>query len=132
MTEPNAGIYAKLQLMNVKLTKTPSLPNCKCQMFLFFKNILSFKNWSFAKLLSFFVSVSLVRENWRELRENKKHIIRTLVTKQVDIDIYYDLGGKMEVKNIDDEDGIILKIPRMKKKKPELVDFDNSPVKSGT
>ena len=53
------------------------------------------------------------------------------MTKQVDIDIYYDLGGKMEVKNIDDEDGIILKIPRMKKKKPELVDFDNSPVKSG-
>ena len=46
------------------------------------------------------------------------------MTKQVDIDIYYDLGGKMEVKNIDDEDGIILKIPRMKKKKPELVDFD--------
>ena len=54
------------------------------------------------------------------------------MTKQVDIDIYYDLGGKMEVNNIDDEDGIILKIPRMKKKKPELVDFDNSPVKSGT
>ena len=38
----------------------------------------------------------------------------------------------MEVKDIDDADGIILKIPRMKKKKPELVDFDNSPVKSGT
>ena len=54
------------------------------------------------------------------------------MTKQVDIDIYYDLGGKMEVNNIDDEDGIVLKIPRMKKKKPELVDFDNSPVKSGT
>ena len=27
------------------------------------------------------------------------------MTKQVDIDIYYDLGGKMEVNNIDDEDG---------------------------
>ena len=54
------------------------------------------------------------------------------MTKQVDIDIYYDLGGKMEVKNIDDADGIILKIPRMKKKKPELVDFDTSLVKSGT
>ena len=75
--------------------------------------------------------MSHVREIRRELRENKKHKIRTLVTKQVDIDIYYDLGGKMEVKNIDDEDGIILKIPRMRKKKPELVDFDNSPVKSG-
>ena len=54
------------------------------------------------------------------------------MTKQVDIDIYYDLGGKMEVNNIDDEDGIVLKIPRMKKKKPELVDFDNSLIKSGT
>ena len=54
------------------------------------------------------------------------------MTKQVDIDIYYDLGGKMEVKDIADEDGIILKIPRMKKKKPELVDFDNSAIKSGT
>ena len=54
------------------------------------------------------------------------------MTKQVDIDIYYDLGGKMEVKNINDADGIILKIPRMKKKKPELVDFDNLAAKTGT
>ena len=49
-----------------------------------------------------------------------------LVTKQVDIDIYYDLGGKMEVKHIDDEDGIVIKIPRMEKKKPELVNFDKT------
>ena len=54
------------------------------------------------------------------------------MTKQVDIDIYYDLGGKMEVNNIDDEDGIILKIPRMKKKKPELVDFNNGAAKIGS
>ena len=44
-----------------------------------------------------------------------------LVTKQVDIDIYYDLGGKMEVKNID---GVIdIKIPRMEEKNEALVTF---------
>ena len=43
--------------------------------------ILLFKNLSFAKLLSFFlcVSVSLVRENMRELREFLFHKIPTLV-----------------------------------------------------
>ena len=76
----------------------------------------------------------LVFKEWETITSTYPETARrlNLVTKQVDIDIYYDLGGKMEVNNIDDEDGIILKIPRMKKKKPELVDFDNSPVKSGT
>ena len=42
-----------------------------------FWSILSCKSWSFAKLLSFFVSVSLI-----ELRENKKHIIQTLAVSR--------------------------------------------------
>ena len=76
----------------------------------------------------------LVFKEWETITSTYPETARrlNLVTKQVDIDIYYDLGGKMEVKNIDDPDGIILKIPRMKKKKPELVDFDTSLVKSGT
>ena len=54
---------------------------CKFQNKIVFWSFLSFKNWSLAKLLSFFVSVPLLRENLRELRENKKQIIRTLVNK---------------------------------------------------
>ena len=65
----------------------------------------------------------LVFKEWEAITATYPETARrlNLVTKQVDIDIYYDLGGKMEVKNID---GVIdIKIPRMEEKNEALVTF---------
>ena len=44
MTEPNAGIYAKLPLMNDKIDKNTKLAKLQVPNVLFKKNKLSFKN----------------------------------------------------------------------------------------
>ena len=73
----------------------------------------------------------LVFKEWESITATYPESARrlNLVTKQVDIDIYEDLGGKMEVKDID---GVIdIKIPRMEEKNKALVTFDESKAKTG-
>ena len=46
-----------------------------------------------------------------------------LVTKQLDIDVYYDLGGKVDIRGMTAD--ITLVLQRMKSKNPNLVKFDD-------
>ena len=62
----------------IKLTKAPILPNCHVPNGYF---CISYKLFTIIQLLAvfIFVSVSLMRENVRGLRENIKHKIRSSV-----------------------------------------------------
>ena len=72
MRENKLSNFAKLQILSDKIDKV------QITLFCIFVNFIVQEFEVFQNCSAFLVPVFFVRENLRELRENKKHIIQTL------------------------------------------------------